>query len=139
MAHRVQRSVSVAKGARLNGFQQVHGRLIGHGGQSSRHQIHFDVLSLPGFLSGRQRTEDADRAVETTENVNNGDATFERRAIDRPSDRHEPCGRLSQQIVAGEVSAERGGAVPGYRTVDEPFVRCAESVVAEPVLLHPSW
>ena len=89
-------------------------------------QREVDGVAVPGALAGVQAGEDADRRIESRDDIGHGHAHFAGRPFRRPRDTHETAQGLNGKIVAGQVAQRSGAAKSGDGTDDEARIQVEE-------------
>src|SRR5262249_20067586 len=95
-----------------------------------------DDLSLAGAVAVAQGRQCADRRVQGGVTVDERGRRTERPPDGGTGQRHEPAHRLAQRIESGAVAIGPVLPEPRYRDEDDARLELAQTLVAEPHLLH---
>ena len=79
------------------------------------HQRHLDVAAAARAGALEQRGLDAVGRDQPADQVDDGGADLQRRAVGLARDVHQPAHRLQQEVVAGQRAARLAGAERGHR------------------------
>ena len=112
--------------------------LVGENAYGGIEQRHVDTLSAPGPRPLGQCRLDADQAIETGDDIGNGDADLLRRMPWVSRYIHQPAHGLSHEIVARPISIAPVLAKAADRAVHQGRIERRQAGVVEAVLLETS-